>query len=292
MSPSNPKKMRLALVLRASCLALALLGWAAAPAFAAPQVVAQDPEPGTEFHDDAPERVTITFSEPLDASSKIVVLDDCGGRVDDRDVTIGGTVDNELSIGIAKTVQSTYTIKYAATGVTGTATGSYAFVVHGGKPCDASGGGGHGGHGGSGTGGSGTGGGGTGGGSGGNGHGSGGHSSGGHGSGGGNNVDHSSMSDAEHAQMTDRQGAGHDMKNKGKHGTGKHGDGKHGDGKHAGKHRTGDKNGTGTDQAPLAAGSDTIPGDIPTGTTVVVSLGLAVALGMLGGWVLRVSSPS
>ena len=92
------------------------------------------------------------------------------------------------------------------------------------------------------------------------------------------------MSAEEHAQMTGRHGDGHDAKNKHK----KHGNGNHGNG----KHQNHDKTGTGSDQAPLAAGPDPIPGDIPTGTTVLVSLGLAVALGGLGGWVLRVSSPS
>lgn len=291
MSPSNLRNMRLVLVLRASALALAVLGWAAAPAFAAPQVVSQDPEEGAEYHDEAPPQVTITFSEPLDASSEMEVRDDCGGRVDNGNVTIGGTASNELSIGIAKTVQSTYTVEYAATGVTGTASGTYSFVVHGGSPCDGSGGGGHGGHGGGGGSGGGGGGGhgghggggGTGAGGGGGGH-DGGHGSGSGGSDGGDHVDHSSMSSEEHAQMTGRHGDAHD--DKGKHG--KHDGGKHRDGKH-GKH---DPGGNGSDQAPIAAGPDPIPGDIPTGTTVLVSLGLAVALGGLGGWVLRVSNPS
>ena len=294
MSPSNPQRMSLRMVLRASMLALALLCWAAAPAFAAPQVLAQDPEPGTEHHSDAPERVTVTFSEPLDASSEMQVVDECGGRVDDGETSIGGTASNELSIGIAKTVQSTYTVEYVATGVSGTATGNYDFVVHGGKPCDGSDGGGHGGHGG-GSGGGGSGGSGSGGSGGGHGGHGGGDGDGGSGGGsehgghtddsGGDDVDHSSMSAEEHAQMTGGHGDGHRKDRHGKHGGGKHSDGKHGN------HKKTDEDPDPADR-PLAAGDDSLPGDIPTGTTVLVSLGLAVALGMLGGWVLRVSSPS
>ena len=295
MSPSNPHRMSLRLVLRASIMAVAMLGWAAAPAFAAPQVVAQDPEPGTEFHSDAPERVTVTFSEPLDASSEMQVVDECGGRVDDGETSIGGTASNELSIGIAKTVQSTYTVKYVATGVSGTATGSYDFVVHGGKPCGGSDGGGHDGHGGGSGGGDGSGsGGGDGGGHGGHGAndgdsdddgGRGGTDHNGH-TDGGDDMDHDSMSADEHAEMT----GGHRKDRPGKHGGGKHGGGKHGGGKHGGHKKPGEDPDPG--ERPLAAGNDDFPTDIPTGTTVLVSLGLAVALGMLGGWVLRVSSPS
>ena len=287
MSPSNPQRMSLRLVLRASLLALAVLGWAAAPALAAPQVLAQDPEPGAEYHSDAPQRVTVTFSEPLDASSEMRVVDECGGRVDDGETSIGGTAGNELSIGIAKTVQSTYTVEYVATGVSGTTTGTYDFVVHGGEPCDGSGGGGHGGHGGgSGGGGSGGGGGGHGGhGGGGDGGSGGGSEHGGHTDDGGDGTDHDSMSADEHAQMTGDHGDRHRKDRPGKHGDRKHGDGKHGD------HKNTDQNPDPADR-PIAAGDDPLPGDIPTGTTVLVSLGLAIVLGMLGGWVLRVSSPS
>ena len=98
-------------------------------------------------------------------------------------------------------------------------------------------------------------------------------------------MDHSSMSDDEHAQMTGGHGDGH---RKDRHG--KHGDGKHGGGKHGG-HKNTDEDSDPADR-PIAAGPDALPSDIPTGTTVLVSLGLAVVLGMLGGWVLRVSSPS
>lgn len=291
MGPSNPRGMKLGLFLRASLLAVAVLGWAATPALAAPQVISQDPEPGTQFHEDAPERVTMSFSEPLDDSSKITVVDECGGRVDDGEVTVGGTTQNELSVGIAKTVQSTYTVEYAATGVTGTATGSYEFVVHGGSPCaggGGSGGGGHGGHGGGGDGGGSGGHDGHGGGSGGSGghdgHAGGGDDDGDHDgshSGMGDDVDHSQMSAEEHAEMSGDHD-GHKNKKKGKHDKG------HGNG-----HDEGHGNDHGTDgQPPFAAGDDQLPTDIPTGTTVAISLGLALALGGLGGWVLRVSSPS
>lgn len=119
----------------ACAVSLGLLVVAAPPVLAAPQVVSSDPESGQEFHADAPERVSITFSEPVDSSSRLRVLDDCGNRVDDGKISVGGILSNEISVGITKTVRSTYTVKYVATGITGEASGGYGFVVHGGKPC-------------------------------------------------------------------------------------------------------------------------------------------------------------
>ena len=128
--------MRLPRLLGACAVSAGLLVAAAPPALAAPQVLSSDPESGQEFHADAPERVSITFSEPIDSSSRIRVRDDCGNRVDDGKVTISGVLSNEISVGITKTVRSTYTVRYAVTGITGEASASYGFVVHGGKACE------------------------------------------------------------------------------------------------------------------------------------------------------------
>lgn len=92
------------------------------------------------------------------------------------------------------------------------------------------------------------------------------------------------MSAEEHAQMTGGSGPDHPKDKR---------HGKHANGKHSGKHATdNDANENADLERPIAIGPESIPGDIPTGTTVVVALGLAVGLGMLGGWVLRVSNPS
>ena len=267
--------MRLSLALRAVLLALAVIGWAAAPALAAPQVLSTDPEEGAQLHK-APPQVTIEFSEPLEDSSDIEVEDGCGNRVDDNDVTIGGTLSNELSVGLRHTAyHGTYKVTYIGTGVTGTTSDSYTFDVHAGKSCDDSGGG-HRGHGGNGHGGNGHGGNGHGGHDG-NGEGKGGHGGDGHG-GGGDDVDHGSMSghDGDHKKMGGGH-ARHDRK------PGKHD-------KHKRHQQEGD--GDGDTQAPQAGDEIPVPTDIPTGTTVVLGLGLAVLMGALGGWVLRVSNPS
>ena len=128
--------MRLPRLLGACAVSAGLLVAAAPSVLAAPQVVSSDPEPGQEFHADAPERVLITFSEPVDSSSLVRVRDDCGNRVDDGKVTISGVLNNEISVGITKTVRSTYTVRYAVTGITGEGSASYGFVVHGGKACE------------------------------------------------------------------------------------------------------------------------------------------------------------
>ena len=270
------------LLLRGCALALALLGWAVAPAFAEPQRISSDPEPNQQFHDAAPGQVSMTFSEPLDESSDVKVKDDCGDRVDDGEVTVGGTAENEISIGITRTVQSTYTVTYTVTGVTGTATGGYSFVVHGGKPCTDSGGsedahgehggsdggggdddqnGGHDGHAGSGSGQE-------------NSSGQGGHSSSSHSGNSGGNTGQSTMSAQEHQNMTaGTHPAGHDMDE-------------------PGKHKSLSAPTETSDRPPIAAAAPTLATDIPTGTTILVALGLAMLLGVVGGWVLRVSSLS
>lgn len=274
MRPSNLPKMKISLALRALVMAFALIGWMAAPALAEPTIISTDPEAGAEMHE-PPSSVSMEFSEPLQSTSGLKVVDECGTNVSDGKASIGGTAMNEMSVAVGDAPHhGTYTVEYVATGVTGTATGSFTFYVHGGTACDGSGGGGGGGHHGGGTGGGGTGGG-------------GGHD--GHGGGGGTGGgDHSSMTDGTHDSMTSHTGremsgkhagmdmSGHDMNHNKK------------------KHRNhGNDGGEDDGGTTVAAGGDlNLPTDIPTGTTVFVALGLAIALGLVGGWVLRVSSPS
>lgn len=299
MAPENPPCMRISLVLRASIVALALVGWAATPALAAPQMISSDPEEGAELHQ-PPARVRITVSEPLTGESNIKVTDDCGTIVSVGKAEVGGTADNELSIAIGKAPHhGTYLVQWYGTGVTGTGSGQFTFTVHAGTGCDGGGGGGHGGHGGgtgSGSGGgdghgsgSGSGGHGSGSGSGSGGHGSG-HAGGGSGSGSGHSTGHSGSGD-DHSTMSGGGHSGGDHKMGGKHRSGhskknnKHGKhNMHGNGRHQGH-----QSGGGDD---VFAGGPVGPiSDIPTGTTVVIALGLAVLMGAAGGWVLRISTP-
>src|SRR5688500_13209980 len=147
MGSSNLPYMRISLILRASILAVLMVGWMAAPALAAPTMLSSDPAEGDEMHA-PPGQVTIEFSEPLQSSSGMTVTDGCDNEVSEGDARIVGTAMNELNVVIGDAPHhGIYTVEYVATGVTGTATGSFTFVVHGGTECDGSGGGHHGGDG-------------------------------------------------------------------------------------------------------------------------------------------------
>lgn len=247
--------------------------WAAAPAWAAPTRLSADPEPGAELHA-APERVTLTFSEPLDGASQIRVLDECRNRLDH-----GGTEIelNEMSAAIHNVPSGTITVAYIASGVTGDANESYEFTtMHVGPACDGSGG--HGGHGG-GEDGDGGDDGGQGGGHG--GHGGGGGSGGGHGGGGEDGSgDHGSR---DHGAMdSGRSGMdmGHDGDHKAKR---KH---RH-DNRHGHHKNNKDDGGLGPQAGPGLIEPPPLP--VPSGTAVLGALALASLFGALGGWVLRVS---
>lgn len=265
-------RSRSAIVLGA---ALMVALWTAAPAWAAPQRLSADPEPGAELHE-APERVTLSFSEPLDDSSRIRVLDDCRNRLDDGNTEIEL---NEMSIAIDKTPSGTYTVAYLASGITGDAVESYEFtVLHAGPSCD--GGGRHDGHGGDDDGGGGGGGGGHGGHGGDGGDGGDGDGHGGHGGdeGGGGTGDHGTM---DHGTMDMGGGhAGHEMTKK-----------KH---RHDDKHPHHKNKDGGGDLGPQAGGLFPDPPAFPTpsGTAVLGALVIATLFGALGGWVLRVSGRS
>lgn len=276
-------------MLRASILAVVMVGWMAAPALAAPTVLSTDPEEGETMHQ-PPGDVTVEFSEPLQESSGLIVKDSCGKKVSEGKARIGGPAMNELNVVVGPAPhRGTYTVEYVATGVTGTATGSFTFVVHGGVDCDGSGGSGDGGHGGH-DGGDGDGDGGGNGGGNGNDGGHGGHG----GSGGASGGDHDMSGRGSHPTSSDHSGM--DMSGHGEHQDMAHKNNKKDSKKnrhanHGGNQRSGNQD----DRVnpPLAApGSNAIATDIPTGTTVVVALGLAVLMGLVGGWVLRVSSPS
>jgi len=257
-----------------------------APASAAgmaPTYVSSEPSDGEELHR-APDRVEVTFSEPLDESSELSVTDSCGRTVDDGRASVDG---NTVSIGIALKPSGHYQVDYRATGIaglTGTTTGGFHFMVHFGKDCDGGSGGGHEGHGGKKNGG------------GGGGHdehdGSGGDQ---HESGGG----HDESGSGEHT------GSGHTSSTGGNAHTGAHTDGSGGDeghgahGKrnkgngHKGKHRDHrTTKGPASDEG--SAGRTLAAGDgqplAPDGRAVTLALGFSLALGSVGGWFLRVSA--
>jgi methionine-rich copper-binding protein CopC len=127
--------------LRYVLAALAVGAWAAGPLtgaagarLLAPTYQSSEPERDAMM-DEPPSEVTVTFSEPLDPSSVMTVLDECGNDVDDGPATI--TL-NEMRVGIAKTPSGMYKVVYRAVGVggiTGTTGGNFEFMVHNGRPC-------------------------------------------------------------------------------------------------------------------------------------------------------------
>jgi methionine-rich copper-binding protein CopC len=99
--------------------------------------VDSEPPDGAEVHE-APDEVSITFSEPLDASSEIKIFDECDRRLDDGNTQIDLNP-TTMRVGIALQPSGHYEVKYEATGVggvTGTTTGAFHFVVHAGQGCD------------------------------------------------------------------------------------------------------------------------------------------------------------
>ena len=292
MSPllrARPKRRDAGRVRRiATCLTavfVALFPSAAALASgAAPTYVTSDPQNGSTVQE-GPSRVSVTFSEPLDSGSTLQVFDECGRAIDANDEQVLGS---RIDVGLALIPSGKYTAVYVARGfggATGETKGSFSFNVTSGVPCDGGhhhhgthGGGdddghegGHEGHGG--------------------GHGGGsGHS----GHGGGSGESHHAGSGTDHAA---HEGAGHDAAGHGASGhhggseghAGGHGGGAHHDGRgtHSETHN-GDGNG-GLDE--LASGRGGL-GLAPTSTSVMIALALSIAMGALGGWVLRVSAGS
>jgi methionine-rich copper-binding protein CopC len=243
--------------------ALLTLG-AALPASAAPQYQSSSPEDGEVVHK-APAQVSVTFSEPLDESSQMIVKDHCGNRLDDKNIEISL---NEMSVGIAKKPAGHYMVTYRATGiggVTGSTNGTFSFKVHAGTEC--SGGTHH--HGGSETG----------------------HQ----------NHEGPGTHEGHEGQNHEGRQSGHEG-----HAAGTHEDhAAHEDhlGHAAQEEHAADQHHHHPDEEPLnlaqqkqrrygeiASGESAIPPIAPDTPAVFASLALAAAFGVIGGWVLRVSS--
>ena len=254
---------------------------------AAPTYVTSDPQNGATV-ESPPSRVSITFSEPLDSSSTLQVFDECGRGVDAGDAQVLGS---RIDVGIAQSPSGHYTAVYVAKGfggATGETKGSISFHVTSGESCD----GGHGGHGGHGNGG-----------------GGGGHNGGGHGGGGGHNGGNGhgggkgSGSHGNHMGGSDETHHSDDGDDHGTHGGdgSGHGDGDHGNGGHGGngkdhrgdgEHSKGHGGVAGSDDPPELASDRGALGLAPTTSSVVIALALSIAMGAVGGWVLRVSAGS
>lgn len=267
--PDNQDMRKLAAGSAALFLCLLVTGpTSALAAQEAPSRVSSEPEPREELHE-APEKVSITFDQPLDPSSFIAVENHCGDRVDDKQTEVTA---NEMEIDLTSKVSGNYHVEYYAkgiAGVTGANTDSFMFIVHGGPSCDPGDGGGHGKHGN------------------GNGHGKGGHNQ--HGTGHSGNGEHEGTNPGDgtthsgtghtddHDTMTgdhDAVGAEHDQHEAAD-------DDKRGE--HEGREENGIQN--------IAFGPAGPPLRGPDGPAVVIALSLSLVLGVLGGTVLRISAP-
>lgn len=265
--------------LRYVLVALAIGAMAAGPlpsaaAQTAPTYQSSDPSKD-EMLDHPPSQVTVTFDQPLDQSSWMNVFDECGKEIDAG----AATVDlNELTVQIGdRTPSGTWEVVYKASGVAG-ATGSsgstFEFMVHHGSPCkdgkkrhhhpppgkdkghddhddkDRDHDEGHDDH-----------------------------------EGGDDGADHSDG----HSGMPGMTGSSdHDDHSAGPsdHTGMGHGGGKGGHDGHGGGPKPGSPEG-GT-EPPVMATGDTVPVGAD-GQAVLVGLGLALAVGVLGGWLLRLS---
>ena len=244
---------------------LALIGGGVA--LAAPTYLSSQPADGERVHK-PPKRVTITFSEPLDASSTMTVRDHCGRTLDNGNVQVEV---NEMSVGIAKKPGGHYIVTYTAVGlagVTGSAKGNFGFKVHAGKSCSGlqhqhqpkT----------TGTG---------------NGHGA------GHGNGSGQEHEtHPPTATSEEHPDDHAGGAGGTEQGHAKHeGNKKHAGGKHGDkrahglGHDANGHESGDR----FQPQALDRGQTPIPDFVPGSEAVLMALAAAAGLGAFGGWLLR-----
>lgn len=256
--------------LRFVFVALAIGAWAAGPlpsalAQAAPSYQSSDPGKG-EMMDHPPAEVTVTFDQPLDESSWMNVLDECGNEIDAGPASVDL---NELTVQIGdRTPSGMYEVVYKAVGLagaTGSSGSSFEFMVHHGAPCGGGGGGHdhdkkkkHGDH---------------------DKRPGGGH----------DDHDDDSTDHTDHSGMTGMTGAGHTGHTTGP--TGHEGSG-HGNGHgkdHGNHHRGGSKPPPGEAEPPPLATGDSVPVGAD-GQAVLIGLGLALAVGVLGGWLLRMSS--
>lgn len=127
--------------LRSALVLLALGAWAVGPLSAAagaqqlaPTYQSSEPEKDAMM-EEAPSEVRVKFSQPLDESSGMSVFDDCGNEIDSGDATV--EVD-ELIVGIDETPAGMYQVVYKAVGIggaTGSSSGKFEFMVHDGTPC-------------------------------------------------------------------------------------------------------------------------------------------------------------
>lgn len=250
----------------------------AAPAVASqpapPQYQSSEPSDGAKVHE-PPERVEVTFDQPLDEASSLTVTDECDRRIDDGATEVSGAT---MSVALGEGPSGTYRVEYLARGLgglTGEEEGQFTFLSHSGTSCGKTTGGGpaH------------------------------------HGNGGDNQSDgqggkHGGQKAGSHSGTTDHASTGSNNSNShtGTSGGPSHGASTHPsgagssqapDGSHAtgatGSHTGGKNGGTATGGFDGITSSDTGSERLTraTSTMLLIALSLCAALGVVGGAVLR-----
>jgi methionine-rich copper-binding protein CopC len=138
---ANLMMMRLALRRVAPALLLALFGASYAVAQTPrPQYEDSEPERGETVHR-APRKVTIEFDMPLDSSSKMTVVNECGEETSGA-TSVSGV---EMSAAVSGEWAGKWTVRYKAVGPGGASSteGSFSYFVHAGPACGASSSGAH-----------------------------------------------------------------------------------------------------------------------------------------------------
>lgn len=125
---------KLAIGCYASLLVLLVAAPAVASQAAPPQYQSSEPSDGAAVHQ-APDTVEVTFDQPLDSGSSLSVTDACGRSVDDGSTEVSGTT---MSIGLEDKPSGRYLVEYVARGIgglTGEEKGDFSFLAHGGDDC-------------------------------------------------------------------------------------------------------------------------------------------------------------
>ncbi|MEA2516427.1 MAG: CopC domain [Actinomycetota bacterium] len=116
-------------------LAFALIGGAAVAGPTSPMLLQSDPADGAKLST-APDQMTLTFSQPLDAHYSRVEIYACGKRVNPTTVTVTAS---QMTTAINKHPRGTYKVFYFANGTpkgaTGETAGSLTFTVKKGPSC-------------------------------------------------------------------------------------------------------------------------------------------------------------
>jgi copper resistance protein C len=244
-------------ILAAVSLGFLLALFGGGTALAAPTYLSSEPADGAKLHK-PPKEVSITFSEPLDASSTMTVRDHCGRTLDNGKVQVQL---NEMRVGIAITPSGHYMVTYTAVGLaglTGSTKDNFSFQVHAGESCDGAD---HGNHSGNGNG---------------NGHTKG--------------NGHAQHDPTAHQEQTDDNGTathGHAQNGEADHT-------KHVAGRNKKDHQrhqaaaNGDSGDRFQPQA-LDRGETPVPDLVPGSEAVLAALAAAAGLGAVGGWLLRIA---